>query len=354
LGEAGFTDDPESPLDDLLERMGGVADTVRRLVGLIPVTNIDGALEVLEDKQIEASPIHGVGHLGHAGFFAGAGPKDAPEASLPEVSRGCHVVAVVDSGIAPAGNRPNWMLYPNVLADSYDEEQTYPSHGTHVASVIRQVSPAHAVSLAAAKPIEWDWFEPYDTQHENDDNIPTTELDVFGAIVRLVERHKDHPHEVVGLNLSLGAPKCGEKDGYLIVLREAIEYWWHHMGRNAPVFAPAGNANEGRRVYPAAFPGVRAVAAAEDGGRLVVWDDGPEDAPARSWLTDVAPGVGILGLSGKDDRAVVNWSGSSFASAVACAASSRRAPFEVKEGVCYWQDRGVDYSSIAGLQYAQP
>lgn len=356
---------------DALRQMGSVRDTTTRIwrslfntkhasiaspVGLLDVPDPHEAASFLAhlEEPIQAAPIHGVGFEGHRGFMSGDGPKPAknPVTAVRKVKlRG--VIAVVDSGIVDSRLRPAWMSGDAVLHERADVESVKEidaSHGTFVTSVIRQLAPDHMVSIAAAAPDRGGKLTTSRSGAVNDP--PTTELDVMAAIVRLVERHRTNPSEVKALNLSLGATACSEGDVFLLTLSLAMGYWRRHMGRNAPIFAAAGNSPNPRPVYPAAFDCIRGVAAADRKGKQTVWDNrtGVEALP-RWWVDDVAPGVRITGLSGKSSSATVWWSGSSFATAVATALSVTGQSFQMDNGLAHWQTSPVDYRQIAGLPF---
>ncbi|HSM45957.1 MAG TPA: S8/S53 family peptidase [Acidimicrobiia bacterium] len=355
-----------------LKDLGGARDATRRIlsrylperdkdrstnvpIGILAVGDAHEAAAFLATlrRPIAASPIHGVGFEGHRGFMSGAGPKPAKPftANRPLKTRG--VIAVVDSGIVDPKLRPKWMQKPFVLHDREDIEKvdSLPaSHGTFVTSIIRQVAPDYAVSIAAAPP-DTDGVL-VTSMRGNVIDPPTTELDVLGAIVRLVARHGANPSEVKALNLSLGASACGAHDGFLLTIEAALDYWRQHFGQGVPIYAAGGNSPDLRPVYPGAFACVKAVAAGANGGKQQVWDDGTaRNAPPRSWITDVAPGVWIRGLSGKSVTDTVSWSGSSFATAVASALAARGDSFEVDGATTYWQDRGLVYGDVDGLHF---
>lgn len=307
---------------------------------------------------LPASPIHGVGYEGHAGYMAGEGPEDVDNGELtgPEPCDTEGWIAVVDSGLVDEGSRPEWMRDPDVKDYSAEPENidgAGASHGTYVTSLLRMVAPEYRVAFAAAPP---DRSGRLTSEIPGDDvaDPPTDELAVLEAVARLVEALKDQPHQVKALNLSLGAPRCGGVDeGFLLIMKEALELWRTHFGNHAPIFAAGGNSVDPNPVYPAAFDGVRGVGAAIDNrSEQRVWagDGTAQVAGARIWIDDVAPGLGIHGSGGKTESHVVKWSGSSFASAVATGLYVSGAPFQVADGVSYWQASPVVYSQVAGLQ----
>jgi len=178
---------------------------------------------------------------------------------------------------------------------------------------------------------------------------PTDELNVFGAIVRLVERHRGD--EVAALNLSLGAHDCPDSGTFLMTMRIALEHWRANF--DTEIFAAGGNSVCEQKVYPAAWSdlGIRAVGAATNGGVPIVWRDGNDvlPAPSRNWITDWAPGHEVLGLSGRSTEDVIQWSGSSFACAVATAAYVSAVRSTTVGTETWWTDQSVDYGNIPEL-----
>jgi hypothetical protein len=307
------------------------------------------------DRPIEASPIHGVGYEGHGGFMSGdghGGPVD--DLKGPKKCDVSGLIAVIDSGIVDKGLRPDWMGEEFVENEDVDLETVAKgeaSHGTFVSSVIRKLAPQYGIAFAAARP---DLDRHLKSRHGKDDTFdpPTHELEVLGAISRLVRRYRDRPSDIVALNLSLGATRCGANHGFLLTLRTALDVWRRFFGYNAPIFAAGGNSPSLEPVYPGAFPWIRSVAAADDRGDQVVWSDGAqESARHRPWITDVAPGVEIHGLSGVSDTQTVWWSGSSFATAIATTQSVNGESFVVDGATTYWRDRPLDFGQVAGLEH---
>lgn len=304
-------------------------------------------------RPILASPIHGVGYEGHGGYMAGEGPMRIEANLQPPAEADLEGwIAVVDSGLVEEEARPGWIRDPHVK-DYSDGPETiddqYASHGTFVTSIIRSIAPEYGVLFSAAPPDS-------DGELVGDDEgtPPTTELDVLGAIDRLVSSADPPPHEVKALNLSLGAPRCGSDEGFLLTLRAAVDLWRQHFGNHALIFAAGGNGDDPNPVYPAAFELVRGVAAGIDGnsGQHVWSEDGSAVVvTTRTWIDDVAPGLKLHGAGGLDESDVVWWSGSSFASAVATALHVKGASFVVDNGVVYWRDNPIDYGDVPGLQF---
>ena len=329
-----------------------VAPIIERMA-LIRVDDPHAAANQLA-PDIEASPVHGLGYMGHSGFKGDDFQETAfshPE--VQELEEG-PVIAVVDSGLAPEEDLPRWLQSPSVRCDRPQDTdiltQKHPvSHGTFVTSVIRRVAPEHRVSMASARP-DPGYMTTSEVGHlPGAAPQPTDELNVFGAIVRLVQRHAGSD-EVVALNLSLGAYDCPDSGTFLLAMRIALEHWRENF--DAEIFAAGGNSECEAKVYPAAWKDldIRAVGAAAAGGDPIVWRDGAAvPDPGRDWITDWAPGSEILGLSGQSESHVIQWSGSSFACATATAASANGVGSTTVGAETWWTDQSVDYTSIPGL-----
>ena len=348
----------------LFELLGGEAQAtvLQTMLTIVAPVRVDG-LEVhdvagiLRESGVDASPVHGLGSLNHVSAM----PGNEPVVVQADRKKPWHfpdpygVVAVVDSGVT--SEVPGW-VNEGLRFDPEDLEPTPgpggASHGTFVAGLIRMIAPNHVVSVARARPNPTSGFLPPLNNLEEGLPTLTTELDVLYAIIRLVDRHTGD--EVDVLNLSLGGMACGEMDPTLVVLSLAIDYWRQHFPRSV-VFAAGGNTPETAAIFPAAFNHVRAVAAARPGGALVAWDPGspsprqPVDIPRRPWITDVAPGVDIIGPSGVASDPWVQWSGSSFASAVAAACFAGRRPMQAQNDLVWWRNRAMDYHDVTGLMY---
>lgn len=337
------------------ERDDGIAGLGRVLehVDIIVVDRPDAAARALiRDRLVTASPVHALGFSWHRALTATA-PEPAPKGtSFDDVDdpSGDRVIAVVDTGIADPAALPAWITAglsnDTIDIDLIDASQTV-SHGTFVAGLLRQIAPTHTVSMARAAGYGDEVVGAEDHPEPN----ATTELHVAAAIHRLVDRHYDEPDKVDALNLSVGGTSLGNLD--MATIRSAVERWRENFPR-APVFAAAGNTTSPRRVYPAALASVRGVAAANHDGDQIVWDGGNETDPIpawRKWVSDVAPGSGLLGLSGVSKDDAIKWSGSSFATAVATACYVNGGPLEVVAGLSYWPDRAMTYGNVPGLQF---
>lgn len=338
----------EEELDDGIAGLGRVLDHV----DVIVVDRPDAAARALiRNRRVTASPVHALGFSWHRALTATA-PEPAPrgtsfeEVDAPED----RIIAVVDTGIADPGALPTWITAglsnDRIDIDPIDAPQTV-SHGTFVAGLLRQIAPTHSVSMARAA----GYGDEVVGAEAHPEPNATTELHVADAIHRLVERHSHESDNVDALNLSVGGTSLGNLD--MATIRSAVERWREVFPR-APVFAAAGNTTSPRKVYPAALASVRGVAAANHDGDQIVWDGGSETDPIparRKWVSDVAPGSGLLGLSGVSKDDAIRWSGSSFATAVATASYVNGGPLEVVDGLSYWPDRAMTYGNVPRLQF---
>jgi hypothetical protein len=358
------------PLDpvSLNEILGGDLEggSLEQLVTMVGVFSIDGdphaVAAQLRADNVEASPVHAIGAMNHIRLMPGIPASRAIVNTEPDLERVDPVqfIGVVDSGVTSPRYRPDW-LAGGLMARPEDEEPPefppgteppWASHGSFIAGLIREIAPEHTVAVvrARARPISR-FYPPLDSSHEPGDD-PTTELDVLEATIRLVNRLNSADGEVTALNMSLGAHACDRKDPSLVALKAAVRLWKDNFP-DAPIFAAGGNTKDKRKVFPAAYKKVRGVAAAADGsGAQVVWDraHSPIEPSNRSWITDVAPGVDLIGTSGLAGE-WVTWSGSSFATAVACALYAKGEEPEKDGGLRYWPDRNVTYSDVDALRF---
>lgn len=346
-----------SPSQRLPEILEGLGDedlvAVTDLVGLVEVADPHEAAARVAEIGVPASPIHAVGFPGHTKAMAGTSPEEE-KAVFPEVPRGGerNIVAVVDTGISE--ELPGWMA-DSVIREPGDLERldtglrVPASHGTFVCSVIRQITPSHVVSIAAARP-DTGQLEPSpkDARRPDDDRKPTNELEVAAALERLIRRHSGDPGAVRALNLSLGGYKCesGSPDSFLLTMSRALDHWRRVFTGCTPIFASGGNSTDTRAVFPAAYDYVRGVGAGRDGAQVVWESDSETRLPTpRDWIGDVARGSDVIGLSGQDERHAVRWSGSSFASAVAVSSYLKRGASTVEHGIVWWPE------SVGGLHH---
>jgi hypothetical protein len=315
------------------------------------------------DYQIRAAPIHAVGHVGHYKLAPGTdadGPLDIelPTDDLGSADSG--YVAVVDSGVAESAQSPSWLFgAQNLVYSASDTESTAsgPSHGTFVAGLIRQVAPTHAVSLASARAVDQSRTKsfPLGDMTGLPDDL-STELHVFEALSRLIQRHRGLEGPVDALNLSLGTYSCdltddgtllAAEDDTVLTLSTALQEW--NAEFDSQVLAAAGNENnthngEYVKFWPAALSGVDGIAASSLTYGEIVWDrDAAGDRAVdvtgiRSWVETAAPGVDLLSI-GDGGGGVYSWSGSSYGSAVAAGMTvSNTSP-------------SPNYADVPGLSY---
>jgi thermitase len=178
----------------------------------------------------------------------GPEPVAAPPAAPPSTGNGSRVrVAVVDTGIPDQPRTDGWLTDVPRTADNVDELDVLPAgrdglldyqagHGTFVAGVIQRVAPQAEIHMYRAA--DSDGF--------------ATDHDIAEAVLRA------HDDGAQIINLSLGArtpddqPPPATAAAVATVLGESD---------NRTVFvAAAGNYGDQARVWPAALPGVEAVA----------------------------------------------------------------------------------------------
>jgi len=343
-----------------------IVGEILEIVGVLRVEATDphDLVADLNSGGIDASPVHGVGYLGHGGF-QGSESSPAPTIEIPDPGRGGdEIIAVVDSGIVPDDDLPEWLDEPNVRSERPIDTEALPlrhpvGHGTFVTSLIRRIAPEHRVSIASARP-DPGYLVSKDPDHKPAPP-PTDELNVLGAVLRLLRRHSDDGKLVRALNLSLGVHACPEEEyEQFVSLRTACELWMERFGDQAPIFAAAGNSLCPQPLYPAAFSRdskfegyIFSVAAAREcarDGEIKVWDRGMEvPAPHRDWVTEAAPGCDVFGLSGQDPDYVVKWSGSSYATAVVSAGHVIGLSSDSDAAVRWWPDRAVTYRGVPNL-----
>lgn len=318
---------------------------ITSLAGLISV-DVDPAFAAagISATGVPASPVHALGYQWHKSYSElplGDDVEFDHEAMAP--GNEGRIIAVVDSGISDQ-KVPGW-LSDNVEADPIDVDADFDeaSHGTFVASVIRQVAASHQIHMARAGRYRAQKLRGREEAHDAEPP-PSTEAHVSAAILRLIDRLGGKRGAAVdALNISLGGPSDEIPTRAMVLLSAAIDRWRQAFPQ-ATVFAAAGNSTDRRRVYPAAFPEVRAVSACDDAGETVVWSDragnlllpvSPQQRKRRSWVNDIAPGIELVGLTGRGDE-TRKWSGSSLATAVAAAGYASGLPRTVRDGVSHW------------------
>jgi hypothetical protein len=308
-----------------------------RVAGLLKVDDAGGTLGPLREEGFEAGRIAGLHFMSH--YISGE-TKPTPALTRPELDiedvEPEKLVAIVDTGVASEDSLPVWMR-KSVIAQPEDRENVTGdsvSHGTFVASLIRQVAQNHGVSVAKAGVSDDTIFEDQETFDDQLVRLAmTTEAHVSDGILRLIDRHRHG--EVDALNISLGGDFVGNE---MVLLRAALQAW-NEAHPEAPIVSAAGNSERNQPVYPAAAPEVQhSVAAANSNGEEIVWEDRNDDAqPAevvwavnnpsnRTWVNALAPGSELWGASGRAEDDFVCWSGSSFASALVAAAVVENRP----------------------------
>lgn len=220
---------------------------------------------------------------------------------VKDLSTGAGVtVAVVDSGVdsrhpklAPAmapGVDVAAVNDPRVAADSPGTAEDCQNHGTMVAGLI------------AARPLD-------------DDRVVGVAPDAKIAPIRMVGTISDLPDKVIAqaihdgadrgsvLNLSFALPVDRSS------IRDAVQY---ALSRDVVVVAAAGNEQQsqpGQTWYPAAYPGVLAVAAVDvNGAPIAQSNQGP-------WVGIAAPGSDLTSTAA-GGSGYITQSGTSFATAI--------------------------------------
>lgn len=358
LADAGFEPTIPDP-GELAERFQTGGDAAERVLGVVEIVAVEAPLRaarVLAGHGIAASPIHWLAYQWHI-FSSRIPPRDDPDVEVPGVDDATEegtVIAVVDSGIVRDASLPPW-ISSSIIKDPEDVEtlgnDDPASHGTFVVGLIRRSAPQYKVSIAKAGGLRQAERDDEGSRHRHVPN-PTTEWHVTDALLRLIGRHGEEGSIAV-LNLSLGVAAADPAaDNALVMLRAALDRFRTAFPK-CVIFASAGNSNGTPPNYPAAFQDVRGVAAASDGGGQVVWteDPAPKVTPAdpRAWVSDVAPGCDLGGISGIQGGPTIRWSGSSFASALAAAKWAASGSVEVLAGTSYWPSSAMSYADYAEL-----
>lgn len=346
--------------DGVMEVVGDEFDAEFLEAALATVGVIGGvdpleAATALQERGVRASPIHALGTQNHLSAMPGTDPEPAKVGAEPVIAPASphRVIGVVDTEVSET--LPVWLesgIHPGSDRSAVSE----PSHGTFVAGLIRRIAPEHTILVLRARRVPISKFLidlPRKPHHQGDD--PTTELHVYEAIYRMVRILEPSGCDVVALNLSLGGASAGGGDPLMVMLELAIDHWRNAFWQS-PVFAAGGNRPSKSPIFPGAFGHVRAVAATQEGGAQVVWDQDsravpnpPIPYPGRPWIDDAAPGSRLLSPSGVGRADWVSWSGSSFATAVATGSYASHRPREATGGIVYWPDRATRAADIPGL-----
>ncbi len=373
----------------------GEGDAFNRFTGLglsFLRVDDDSTEEASQALGCLAEPIHGLEPHYHN---ASGDPRPRPFHGVidlaAEIDDTKGVVAIVDTGLAPNVNRPGWLSDASGVSGEHDlggpppdipdpgipdpanlgggpnvgpNNDPPPSHGTYIASVIRQMLPTHAISLKRPGVMPAANFL-------DDVGVPgrlrklTSEWHVADAILRLIEEHERNDPPPVGLNISMGGELATGSEAMLL-LSLAVNKWLATF-KTAPIVASAGNKASEDNVYPAALPGVISVAAADSDGNEIVWTDSdaqpPEVANApvqaqaenlnRTWVSELAPGLDVAGCSGFRRSDFICWGGSSPAAAIALAARLQGERPRPEGRLLDWTDCELDGLTICpGAQTA--
>ncbi len=231
-------------------------------------------------------------------------------------------VAVIDTGYSANGELPEWLTARAEALEPIDAEPPnlpgpVRGHGAFVASVIAQVAQDTNIRVARVGNVS-----PSDVGTDGAsagpkilDGFGSDELQLYVAVARLLSAIRPdtgQPYTWQSLNLSLGSYTDDETAG--LAIKEAMRLW-NDATNGAPVFAAAGNREVGdtttERFIPAAYEpdfNICAIASCDADGGL---SDFSNDAPTK------ALGRGLVGI--RHDGKCWEWSGSSFATAVATA-----------------------------------
>jgi len=236
------------------------------------------------------------------------------------------VVALIDTGIDKAQRRDGWLneVKRDPNDDNIDELDAFPQnglldfgagHGTFVAGIVRQIDPRAKIVVYRAL----------------DSSGLASEEEVAKAMKRAAE---DGAHVI---SLSLGEQAVDDDDP-CPHLADAVKQI-HARSRPPAIVAAAGNYGTEERVYPAALPGVVAVAAlrAQRGSWFRRWlprylaPKGATWSSRGQWVRCSAVGEGIVStfVTGTEDPVFAHgtdvypqqgdsdswavWSGTSFA-----------------------------------------
>jgi thermitase len=238
---------------------------------------------------------------------SGAGPFG--QYQVPPASGG-PAVAVIDTGITAEQRTDGWLarIARNGNVDPLDvlpqpgRLDPMAGHGTFVSGIIEQVAPGAAI----------DMYRALDT-----DGL-ATEADLADAMVTAVGAGAGI------LSLSFGCQTVDDEEP--VAFRAALDL----IGTSALLVAAAGNFGDERRVWPAAFPSVVAVAALDAQLQPTGWSS------RGSWVEFSTVGEGLLStyVTGTEDTnsapevfpadAWGRWTGTSFAAPQIAAYVARR------------------------------
>jgi hypothetical protein len=152
------------------------------------------------------------------------------------------VIGLVDTGVQPLGaDLDKFFLNKLSVAGDAAFDPASPSHGTSMAETMLRSLQAITKGSTSAQILAVDVYGP---------NATTTTWNVANGIVQAVNGG------ATVINLSLGGPADSQ------VLRDLIK---SVNDRGIPIFAAAGNEPVATPFFPAAYPGVTAVTAVEQG-----------------------------------------------------------------------------------------
>ncbi|MEZ0076628.1 S8 family serine peptidase [Planotetraspora sp. GP83] len=260
------------------------------LVRLSPGVDVLDLTAALRDRGHLASPNHVL--VGQPLYFGGPGSRPSPARAVPyEPGKPCDVtVGVLDTGLAPHPWLREW--YRDEIAETPDadgdgalDEQA--GHGTFVAGLILRHAPG--VRLRVLRLLD---------SHGAGD-----EARLLAALDRLRGQGVDV------LNLSFGGYTFDDQPP--LGLADALSAF-------PAAVACAGNTGSPRPFWPAALPGVVAVAALDGDARAAFSAYGP-------WVDACAQGVGLTSsfVEHSGFHGYASWSGTSFATAIVTGAVAR-------------------------------
>ena len=193
--------------------------------------------------------------------------SSAPPLSLqlkPASDSGRVIIGLVDTGVQPLGaNLDSFMLQKISVAGEATMDSSSPTHGTSMAETVLRSLQAATQGSTSAQILSVDVYGP---------SASTTTWNVANGIVQAVNGGANI------INLSLG----GTSDSG--VLRDLVQ---SVSDRGIPIFAAAGNEPVATPFYPAAYAGVTAVTAA-DQGRIANY------ANFGSFVDVAAPGSSVV------------------------------------------------------------
>lgn len=269
-------------------------------------------VELAAELEFAVAPHHV--HVGSAVLFGcpvmfgtGADPRSAPVPAAPPDEVWCPpvTVALLDTGLDPHpwfAGRPwlsDWGLSPEVLdPDGVRDRDRQAGHGTFVAGVLLRHAPGVTVR-----------------HHRSLSSLGLTDdVTVATALRRVRETAAERGERIDVAVLTAGCHTADDRCPP--VLRAELD-----RCADTVVVASAGNSGSTRPFWPAALPGVVAVAAIEPDGELAAFSN------RGDWVQAAAPGVDVVSsyvrlLTGEQGVApgtttrvygAARWSGTSFA-----------------------------------------